>query len=269
VKNIAMIQRTQFGFRLSALIYAGVLAIQALWLLSTELLHPKLPYFPADKAASERAAGQRFVAQLAAEIGGIRGDLWADYAITLFSELLTDAKNAAAGNAKELTEDTRNVAITAAKLAPTDSRMWLLLALIDQRLDWLGRGIPGPLKMSYYTGPNAAALIPTRVLVATRTAAITDPELQSLVSREIRTIVTRRPDLRPALFVAYRDALPEGRRFIEATVGDLDRNLLASIRGSVSLPDNVQGPRSSTQQGSAQQRAPTGTQTPPQGIQRP
>ena len=261
--SVAMIQRSQIAFRLCALTYAGLLGLVASWLLATEIMHPKVAYFPADKAASELAAGQRLAAHFAAEIGVMRGDLWADYAITLLSELLTDSKNTTASAAKDLSDDTRNVAITAAKLAPTDSRLWLLLALIDQRTDWLGRGIPGPLKMSYYTGPNAVALIPTRLLIATRSAAITDPELQELVGREIRTIVTRRPDLRPALFVAYRDALPEGRRFIEAKVGDLDRNLLASIRGSSSPRDTVQGPP-----GNNQQRAPTAGPTPPESVQR-
>jgi hypothetical protein len=261
-----MIQRSQFAFRLCALIFAGSLGVQALWLLSTELVHPKIAYFPADKAASEQAAGLRLAALFAAEIGSIRGNLWADYAVTLFSELLTDTKNATASSIQDLSDDTRDATVTAAKLAPTDSRIWLLLALIDQRLDRLGRGILGPLKMSYYTGPNTAALIPTRLLIAARSAAITDPELQGLVGREIRTVVTRRPDLRPALFIAYRDAVPEGRRFLEAAIGDLDRNLLASIRSSVSSQDKAPNSQGSTQQEGA--RVPTGAQTPPEGIRR-
>jgi hypothetical protein len=256
-----MIQRYQHALRTCALIFAGVLGLQAFWVIATEVLRPAVAYFPADSAASEVAVGQRNTALFAAGIAVMRGDLWADYAITLLSELLTDAKNAKASGAKDLSEDTRNVAITAAKLTPTDSRIWLLLALIDQRLDWLGRGVPGPLKMSYYTGPNAVALIPTRLLVATRSAAITDPELQDLVGREIRTIITRRPDLRPALFVAYRDALPEGRRLIEAKVGDLDRNLAVAIRASVSPPDNAKG-----SQGNPQPQGPSAGTPPPQNA---
>jgi hypothetical protein len=34
----------------------------------------------------------------------------------------------------------------------------------------------------------------------------------------------------PALLAAYRDGSAEGKQFIEATVGDLDKELLASIR---------------------------------------
>jgi len=135
---------------------------------------------------------------------------------------------------------------------------------LDQRPDSLGRGTPGPLKMSYYTGPNAVGLIPTRLLIATRSAAIADPELQDLVSREIRTIVTRRPDLRPALFAAYREAVPEGRRFIESKVGELDRNLSASIRSSVPPQQGAQSPSGSPQQ----QRGTAGGQPSPDSSQR-
>jgi len=246
-----MLQRSQNSLRLGALAFAAFLGLQAFWILATEIVRPKVAYFPGDKAASEIAAAQRGSAQFAAWIGIARGDIWADYAITLLSQLLADGKDTKAGDARELTESTRSVAITAAKLAPTDARIWLLLAMVDQRLDWLGRGIPGPLKMSYYTGPNVVALMPSRLLIATRSAAITDPELQDLVGREIRTIVTRRPDLRPALFVAYRDALPEGRKFIDSKVSDLDSNLMASIRASVpaqatTSPQGASQPRPAT-----------------------
>jgi hypothetical protein len=62
--------------------------------------------------------------------------------------------------------------------------------------------------------------------------AITDAELQILVAQEIRTIILRHQDQRPSLLAAYRDASAEGKQFIEATVGDLDKNLLATIRAS-------------------------------------
>jgi hypothetical protein len=38
--------------------------------------------------------------------------------------------------------------------------------------------------------------------------------------------------LKPAIFAAYRNALPEGKRFIEAQVGELDAGLLASLRAT-------------------------------------
>jgi len=49
----------------------------------------------------------------------------------------------------------------------------------------------------FYTGPNELSVIPMRINIATRTDAITGPELQILVGAEIRTIITRKPDLKP------------------------------------------------------------------------
>ena len=62
--------------------------------------------------------------------------------------------------------------------------------------------------------------------------AITDAELQILVAQEIRAIILRHQDQKPSLLAAYRDASAEGKQFIEATVGDLDKSLLATIRAS-------------------------------------
>jgi hypothetical protein len=39
-----------------------------------------------------------------------------------------------------------------------------------------------------------------------------------------------KPELKPLIAAAYRNALPEGRRFIESQVGELDPGLLASLR---------------------------------------
>jgi hypothetical protein len=90
--------------------------------------------------------------------------------------------------------------------------------------------VTGPLKMSYYAGPNEPSLIPLRISIATHSDSITDPELQILVGGEIRTIITRKPNLKPVIIDAYRNAPPEGRRFIETQVGELDPSLLASLR---------------------------------------
>jgi hypothetical protein len=84
--------------------------------------------------------------------------------------------------------------------------------------------------MSYYTAPNDVALMALRLLIATHSEAISDLDLQLLVSAEIRTIVRNRPELKPAIAAAYRNALEPGRQFIEATLRDLDPEFFATIR---------------------------------------
>ncbi len=86
--------------------------------------------------------------------------------------------------------------------------------------------------MSYYTGPNETLLIPMRLSVATQSEAINDPELQILVTNDVRTILLRKPDMKPTLVAAYRDASPEGKRFIETAVAQLDPSFAAELRAS-------------------------------------
>jgi hypothetical protein len=71
-----------------------------------------------------------------------------------------------------------------------------------------------------------------RLRVATCSDAINDAELQNLVAREIRLIVTREQNLKPVILATYQNASPSGKRFIETVVGELDSGLMATIRGS-------------------------------------
>jgi hypothetical protein len=229
-EQASMIRTSQTVLRSGFLLLSTALAISGLWLLGAELSRPAIPYFPADQAAADVAASHRAGAAMSASIGVIRGDLWADYATSLAAALLG---NADATPTDEGTSAAQNTAVTvskAASLAPADSRVWLLLAMIDSRLKGRDREAAESLKMSYYTGPNETALIPSRLLFATRSSAIADPDMQDLVRREIRTIVTHGPQLRPTLSAAYRNASPAGRRFIDDEVGALDPNLLTAIR---------------------------------------
>ena len=73
-------------------------------------------------------------------------------------------------------------------------------------------------------------LIPLRLQLALRSDAIADKQIQQLVHHEVRTIVTRRPELKPAISAAYRDALPIGQQFLEETLQELDPGLFATLR---------------------------------------
>jgi hypothetical protein len=227
-----MMPPRSFWFRNNILIFAGVLAVQGAWLVAAEFFRPILPYFPQDKVSEERAAAAGSAAVTAASIGWVRGDLWTDAAIALSSGFTSEAVGEGAPQMTQPRDRARAVAERAARLSPHDSRTWLLLAALDSRFDWPNREVANRLKMSYYTGPNELALAPLRIRIATRSMAITDAELEILVAQEIRTIILRHQDQKPSLVAAYRDASPEGKQFVEATVGDLDKNLVAAMRAS-------------------------------------
>ena len=98
----------------------------------------------------------------------------------------------------------------AARLSPHDARVWLLLASLDclQR-----REASSPLKMSYYTGSNEIALMPLRLLVATCSDAINEPEIQPLGGkRPCRLILAKDRNPKPAILAAYQNASFEWKK---------------------------------------------------------
>jgi hypothetical protein len=224
--TMRMMQRRTFCFRNVILILAGVLALQAVWLITADFFRPMLPYFPQDKADEEKASASSSAAVRAASIGMVRGDLWRDAAIALSSGLINKLSG---GDGPQLTSqrDPAAIARRAARLSPHDSRTWLLLAALDSRFVGPNPKIASYLKMSFFTGANELALVPLRIHIATHSMLINDAELQNLVEQDIRLIVLRHQGLKPALLAAYRDASPDGKKIIETTVGEFDKNFFA------------------------------------------
>jgi len=124
----------------------------------------------------------------------------------------------------------RDVAERALAFAPHDARIWLALASMDSRLDWLNGEASTALRMSYYTGANEIELIPLRLSLAVNFSVISDMDFQQLVHHDIRTVVTRKPELKSAVLDAYRHALPVGQQFIEETLKEMDPTLLSTLR---------------------------------------
>ncbi len=215
-------------FRGAVVVFAFILACQAIWLITAEYFRPSSPYFPGNVQAAAAAAANRNAAALAASYGFIRGDLWAEYALTYSDILLGDERTSA--RSVEVIKRAREVADRALGLAPNDARIWLLLAMIDARFDWLNGKSSIELRMSYYIGPNETELIPSRLSLAINSSEIADRDFQQLVRHDIRIILTRKPELIPAILAAYRDASPMGQQFLEATLKEIDPTLLASLR---------------------------------------
>ena len=59
------------------------------------------------------------------------------------------------------------------------------------------------LRMSYYTGANEVELIPLRLHLAVNSQALAEKDFQELVRHDIRTIVTRKPELKPAILTLF------------------------------------------------------------------
>jgi len=191
-----MIASPQARFRLAILSFAMALLALAAWILVAEIARPTASALPQDGTC------------LAAELARWRGDLWAACA--------QDGR-------KELAA---KVAERAVRLAPHEAGAWLVLA----RFPPPGSNAADSLKMSYYTGPNAAELMSLRLFVSVQPAMLADDDIRLLMRHDIGAIVSRHAWLKPAIVAAHRQTSPEGRRAIEAAVAEVDTGLLGALR---------------------------------------
>jgi hypothetical protein len=216
-------------FRAAFLGFAFVLACQAMWVLLAEAYRPVRSVFPADPQTAAAESAGRNAAALAATLAFVRGDLWAECAITYLGLFWNEDRGGGNLEIPASIERVSDITERALALSPHDAGTWLVLASIDLRFDWLNRRAGAALRMSYYTGANETELIPLRLWLAVRSDAIGDPDFQQLVSHDIRVVATREPALEPVILTAYRGALPSARRFLEETLEEIDPNLLAKI----------------------------------------
>lgn len=213
-------------FRGLVILFAIVLAGFASWIVAAELLRPIPVAFPTDPEAASDFSQNRIAARHAARAGIVRGDLWSEYALTFADVFRREDRSAATTKNSAMIQQSHDIAERALALAPYDARIWLLLASLRSRFDWLNGKASSAVRMSYYTGANEIALIPVRLALALSLPSITDKDFQQLVGRDLRIAVTRHAELKPAILTAYKYALPEGQEFVRGALKDLDPNLL-------------------------------------------
>jgi hypothetical protein len=227
------VQASLLPTRIIATMIAVLLGLLAIWILAAEIIRPRLSYFPASRQEADVWSGARGSAGMAASLGVVRGDLWTVAAVSQAAPFLFGlAEGQAADRSRGEIESARATAERAARWSPHDSRVWLVLSGLGIRLQADAAKTAEMLKLSYYTGSNDPWLAPLRLSLAVQSDAIDDTELQSLAELEIQRIVDRRAELKPAIAEAYRNARPQGRSFIEATLRRSDPAFLATITGA-------------------------------------
>lgn len=214
-------------FRSTVLVFTFVLACQAIWILTAEFARPsRLDLFRKSQSAP---IANRKAAAWAASLGFVRGDLWAEYALTYLDLFSPDGGDGMTGQQLKTIEQAAAVAERALTLAPHDARIWLVIAGADSRLTSRHKA-DAALRMSYYTGANETELIPLRLFLAVNSKGLIENDLQQLVRHDIRTIITRKPELKPAILAAYRHAPALGRQFLEDTLKQIDPTMLEKLR---------------------------------------
>ena len=197
--------------------FAVTLGIAGAWILISEFARPPRIGFPVHH--NDLDADQRAKASLAAHLGLVRGDLWAELFFSFSGQ--DDGP-------------TLNEAVLAAQralaYAPYRTEVWLLLADMAEKYQLPNPKSGAALTMSYYTAPYNWTLAPLRLSVAARGDALTDPELQQFVERDLRTILAGKPELRNAVRAAYVTASAPSRRFFESVVQQADPRFMTSLK---------------------------------------
>jgi hypothetical protein len=223
-----MHRTTRSGPRVAALLFATLLCLQCVWLTAAELIQPGVNQLPTSVAAAAAAATKRVAASVAASIGVLRGNLWAQSAYTYANLLWPEDTEYASVPASA--ERARQNLDRALRWGPTQSGAWLLLAGLGQEFRLTGAAPTEALKMSYYTGPTEMSLIPLRLSVAIKADRFDDFEIHQFVGRDLRLLLAQ--DKKTAIAAVYRTASPTGKSFIEQTVADIDPSALPSLRAA-------------------------------------
>ena len=214
-------------FRLFALlvfVFVGGLSISS---LVAEFLRPAPSPLPSRTSAAP-TSDQVSSAGRASAIAPFRSDLKADYAASLAGQTLkSEYARGAPGD-----ETAQNAVRDALKMGPHESRMWLVLALLQAQSNLSDSLIAESLKMSYLTGPNRAELIPARLDAVTLHQSLNDADLKELARGDVRIILTQLPDQRRALLNDYVRGSSIGKTFLEESARMFDPKFADSLRSA-------------------------------------
>jgi hypothetical protein len=211
------------SFRLGLALYGVVLGALSLWLLLAELPRTSLTVLPTSREAAAAAALRRDDALWSARVGQLRGELWAESSFT-FADL-----EWAASAPASLLDEAKASATRAVRVSPTNPSVWLLLADLGSRYRWEAPKPLETIKMAYYSGPHEDSLIPLRLIMSARLDDATDPEFERLFRSDVETVVTSRPNLRPALVSAYSQGTSQARHLIQDTASQIDSAFAQSL----------------------------------------
>ena len=180
---------------------------------------------PDGRGAATAAVSFRTGAYQAARFAGVRGDLWSEAAFTYAAALW--ARTPRGGDAQTVATEAHAIIERALAYAPHDSGVWLLAASLALQSERPSSDPTSLLKMSYYTGPSERSLIPLRLLIAARSDALENMEVQQFIRRDLRYLFGLRQT--SAVAEAYASASPGGKRFLEQAIDDIDPAYRAAL----------------------------------------
>ena len=215
-------------FRIATLLIGIVLGWFAVATILAEKLSPKTQQFSQDPTLSDSGTSGS-IAEWTPAAALWRGDLLADVAMARAAPVLGAHKSSPSPEIIKAREGAVASAKESLFLAPHSSRTWVLLAML-QNEDQDPQSATEALRMSYLTSGADVALIPARLGLISTSVSMADADLKNLARGDIRLILTRRPDLKPAIANAYRRGSPDGKAFIDDAVRSLAPGFAASLQ---------------------------------------
>ena len=214
-------------FRIVAVVVAALILAYAPASLYSDIFATKRPSLPADPS---KMVSQKLEPSLAATISPLRADLEGDHALNLaLTALRPRTSPLGAADVQKNTEGQEAIK-AALKKTPYRSELWLVLALLQTQRNTDNKQIIEALKMSYFTAPNDAQLMPLRLYTAARSEALADGDLRELARGDVRLMLIRQLELREAVSTAYVAGSNVGKTFIEEAVQSIDPKLANLLR---------------------------------------
>ena len=205
--------------RRTLLVVGVVVGLSGIWTLLPAVLAPNPMGFPLNRNLTEATSTWRRRAVLAAEIGAIRGDLWAEAAFA--GARVRQAAGFGDTSSSQL-NSIRGDAETALAFAPINGAAWLLLAILTQNAPGQDSRVSTFLEMSYFTAPNDLSLALLRVMRAAASSVLANRDIQLFMKSDIRGILDGGPNRQQDIVAAYRNAWPQNKAIFESLVAEID-----------------------------------------------
>ncbi len=217
-------------FRILLTALALTIGFYAIASAIAEMMALERAAFPAD-AAKIHSPWTGDASSLLATLSPFRSELESNHAlITALQAIESGQKKSSTVRSAEHA-DALGIVRQTLSISPYNPELWLALALLQAQRDPHDPVVVEALKMTYFTAPSDARLMPVRLDIAGRFDALALPDVKDLVRNDIHQIMTRRPELKPAIVSAYRRASDLGKAFFRDAVQSIDPSFVPTLSG--------------------------------------
>jgi len=162
---------------------------------------------------------------IAAHLGVLRADLWAEDAINQAGLLPESGLSRPVPDEVHILKAQQAVRRSLA-LRPLNSELWLLLAMQPPDLGSNKFDNTAALEMVYLTGQWDLQFFPVRISIVAKSQALNKKIIQDFVEADIQRVVTKSSYLKPILLRVYQESTSDNMAILRKIADAVDTNLL-------------------------------------------